>query len=163
MSEPEIIRLKKEVRRLKELNSQLQQENDELNDRIGKLQLANMANKNKRDLITQADLVQKNKEILRSNIEAAVLEEKTKMEKIQKENEELLKNLKIYQQKLEDNELYIQKIQKENNDIKRQLIDFGKKHEGKDIIDNQRNRDDLIQKKEEEYYNFIPQWNNLRN
>ena len=104
MSEPEIIRLKKEVRRLKELNSQLQQENDELNDRIGKLQLANMANKNKRDLITQADLVQKNKEILRSNIEAAVLEEKTKMEKIQKENEELLKNLKLYQQKLEDNE-----------------------------------------------------------
>ena len=162
MSEPEIIRLKKEVRRLKELNSQLQQENDELNDRIGRLQLANMANKNKRDLITQADLVQKNKEILRSNIEAAVLEEKTKMEKIQKENEELLKNLKLYQQKLEDNELYIQKIQKENNDIKRQLIDFGKKHEGKDIIDNQRNRDDLIQKKEEEYYNFIPQWNNLR-
>ena len=162
MSEPEIIRLKKEVRRLKELNSQLQQENDELNDRIGKLQLANMANKNKRDLITQADLVQKNKEILRSNIEAAVLEEKTKMEKIQKENEELLKNLKLYQQKLEDNELYIQKIQKENNDIKRQLIDFGKKHEGKDIIDNQRIRDDLIQKKEEEYYNFIPQWNDLR-
>ena len=58
---------------------------------------------------------------------------------------------KVYEQKLKDNEIYIQKIQKENNEVKRQLIDFGKKHEGKDIIDNQRNRDDAIQKKEEEY------------
>jgi len=37
-----------------------------------------------------------------------------------------------------------------------------KKHEGKDIIDNQRNRDDAIHKKEEEYQKLVFEWNELR-
>ena len=150
MSEPETIRLKKEVLGLKELNAQLLQENEELNTQIGHLQNSYKAFRNKGELLNQANLIAQNKEILRTNIEEAVLSEKTKMLKLQKENEELKRNLKLCEERLKDNELYIQKIQLENNDLKKQLIEFENKHEGKDIIDNQRNREDAIVKKEQE-------------
>ena len=163
MSEPETIRLKKEVLGLKELNAQLLEENEELNNQIGQLQNSYKAFRNKGELINQAQLLAQNKEILRSNIEEAVLFEKTKMMKIQKENEELKQNLKLYQQKLKDNELFIQKIQLENKDLKKQLIEFENKHEGKDIIDNQRNRDDAIYKKEQDYQKITFEWNELKN
>ena len=163
MSEPETIRLKKDVLNLQELNAQLLAENEELNTQIGQLQKSFKAFRNKGELISQANLIAQNKEILRTNIEEAVLSEKAKMMKLQKENEELKKNLKFYEEKLKDNELYIQKIQLENNDLKKQLIDFGNKHEGKDIIDNQRNRDDAIVKKEQDYQKIVLECNELRN
>ena len=163
MSEPETIRLKKEVLGLKELNAQLLQENEELNTQIGHLQNSYKAFRNKGELLNQANLIAQNKEILRTNIEEAVLSEKTKMLKLQKENEELKRNLKLCEERLKDNELYIQKIQLENNDLKKQLIEFENKHEGKDIIDNQRNREDAIVKKEQDYQKKVLEWNELRN
>ena len=51
----------------------------------------NMSNKNKNDLINQSNLISQNKEILKSNIEKVIYEERLKTEKILKENE----NLKI--------------------------------------------------------------------
>ena len=118
MSEPENIKLKKEILRLKELNSQLQEENEILNEKIGQLKLIHISNKNKNELINKTNLLSQNKEILRTNIEEAIFEEKQKLEKIQKENETLKQNLKLYENKLLDNELYIQKLQQENNNIK---------------------------------------------
>ena len=109
MSEPENIKLKKEILRLKELNSQLQEENETLNEKIGQLKLINISNKNKNELINKTNLLSQNKEILRKNIEEAIFEEKQKLEKIQKENETLKQNLKLYENKLLDNELYIKK------------------------------------------------------
>ena len=164
MSEPENIKLKKEILRLKELNSQLQEENETLNEKIGQLKLINISNKNKNELINKTKLLSQNKEILRTNIEEAIFEEKQKLEKIQKENETLKQNLKLYENKLLDNELYIQKLQQENNNIKRQLINFNNNNfDSKNIINNQRNIDDLLSKKEQEYQKLTIQWNELLN
>ena len=164
MSEPENIKLKKEILRLKELNSQLQEENETLNEKIGQLKLINISNKNKNELINKTNLLSQNKEILRTNIEEAIFEEKQKLEKIQKENETLKQNLKLYENKLLDNELYIQKLQQENNNIKRQLINFNNNNfDSKNIINNQRNIDDLLSKKEQEYQKLTIQWNELLN
>ena len=164
MSEPENIKLKKEILRLKELNSQLQEENEILNEKIGQLKLIHISNKNKNELINKTNLLSQNKEILRTNIEEAIFEEKQKLEKIQKENETLKQNLKLYENKLLDNELYIQKLQQENNNIKRQLINCNSNNfDSKNIINNQRNIDDLLSKKEQEYQKLTIQWNELLN
>ncbi len=162
MSEPENIRFKKEILNLKELNSQLQEQNEELHNQIGKLQLMNMSNKNKNELINKTNLINENKEILKSNIEKVIYEERLKTEKILKENENLKQNIIFYEKKLKDNELYIQKLQQENNNIKRQLISYNNNNENKDIkIDM--NKDDLIIKKEKEYQKLVFEWNELRN
>ena len=164
MSEPENIKLKKEILRLKELNSQLQEENEILNEKIGQLKLIHISNKNKNELINKTNLLSQNKEILRTNIEEAIFEEKQKLEKIQKENETLKQNLKLYENKLFDKELYIQKLQQENNNIKRQLINCNSNNfDSKNIINNQRNIDDLLSKKEQEYQKLTIQWNELLN
>jgi len=163
MSESENIRFKKEILNLKILNAQLQEQNEELNNQIGKLQLMNMSNNNKNELINKSNLITQNKKILKANIEEVIYEEKLKLEKILKENENLKQNLKLYENKIKDNEIYIQKLQQENNNIKRQLIIFNNNHESKFIIDNERNRDDLIIKKEQEYQKLVFEWNELRN
>ena len=162
MSEPENIRFKKEILNLKELNSQLQEQNEELHNQIGKLQLMNMSNKNKNELINKTNLINENKEILKSNIEKVIYEERLKTEKILKENENLKQNIIYYEKKLKDNELYIQKLQQENNNIKRQLISYNNNNENKDIIIDM-NKDDLIIKKEKEYQKLVFEWNELRN
>ena len=71
MSEPETIRLKKDVLNLQELNAQLLAENEELNTQIGHLQNSYKAFRNKGELLNQANLIAQNKEILRTNIEEA--------------------------------------------------------------------------------------------
>ena len=162
MSEPEIIRLRKEIRRLKELNEKLNQDNESLNNEIGQLQLEKLSKRNQQEVLNQTSLIVENKEKMRAYIENLLETEREKLEAVEKKNNELEDNLKIYEKKLKANEIYIQKIQQENNDLKRNLIDFEKKHEGKDIIDNQRNRDDAIQKKEKDYQKLVFEWNELR-
>ena len=162
MSEPEIIRLRKEIRRLKELNEKLNQDNESLNNEIGQLQLEKLSKRNQQEVLNQTSLIVENKEKMRAYIENLLETEREKLEAVEKKNNELEDNLKIYEKKLKANEIYIQKIQQENNDLKRNLIVFEKKHEGKDIIDNQRNRDDAIQKKEKDYQKLVFEWNELR-
>ena len=162
MSEPEIIRLRKLIHSLKEANEKLKQDNENLSNALGKYQLEEYSKRNKQEVLAQETIIAENKLKMKEYIENILSEEREKLEKVENENEKLTKELQICERKLKDNEIYIQKIQKENNEVKRQLIDFGKKHEGKDIIDNQRNRDDAIQKKEEEYQKLVFEWNELR-
>ena len=161
MSEPENIRYKKEILNLKQLNAQLQEQNEELNNQIGKLQLMNMSNNNKNELINKSNLITQNKKILKANIEEVIYEEKLKLEKILKENENLKQNLKLYENKIKDNEIYIQKLQLNNEKLQKELLDFGKKHEAQDYIDKIRTKEQEISKINEQREKYSRDYDEL--
>ena len=96
MSEPEIIRLRKEIRRLKELNEKLNQDNESLNNEIGQLQLEKLSKRNQQEVLNQTSLIVENKEKMRAYIENLLETEREKLEAVEKKNNELEDNLKIY-------------------------------------------------------------------
>lgn len=125
-SEPNTVKLKKEIHHLQEYVAELKQQNHEQSLKIGELETQLLNNKN-RELYLQESQLLTSKEMLRKNVEDALLDEKEKIEAVQKQNEEYAAQIKLLKQINSDNELYIKNLQLENNQVKKQLIEFGKK------------------------------------
>ena len=160
-TETEIVQLKKEIHHLREYISGLKQENKEQSLRIGELESQLLNNKNRELLLKESQLLQ-SKDLLRKNVEDVLADEKEKIEEVKKQNAEFQEQIKRLKKVNEDNDLYIKKLQLENNQVKKQLIEFGKKHEATDFINEVRVREDAIRKKESEYQKIVLQWNQLR-
>ena len=139
MSEPQIIKLKKEIQLLKEHNAELQVLLEEKNLKIGEVEKQNLNIMNR----------------------SLSLEEKEITNKYKEESERLSSEVQNCHIQLQNFETYCQKIELENNRLKQQLIDFGKKHEANDYVKQIERRDKEIVKAGEENEKTIRDWNNL--
>ena len=161
MSEPEIVRLKKKINSLTELNVQLQEQVQELTLQVGEYQARNIEFLNN-DLLRK---VQKekatNEEVIRIQLDKAISDEKRKTEKFQKENEALNERIIYLEKQIKDNELFIQKLQIDNEKLKKELIDFGEKHEAQDYIDQIRRKEQEISKFDEQRERSSKEYNDL--
>ena len=161
MSEPEIIRLKKENYRLKELNKNLKIQVDEQAVKIGELQSSHLNLKNK-SLILEENKIKQQREDIKFRIEEEIFNHQQKINEMSQENNLLKDKLKMAEEKIRNNEEYIQKLQLENNENKRKLIEYSKKSEAKDWLKRVDDRDKLINEKNSEYQKLVKDWNELR-
>ena len=161
MSEPEIIRLKKENHRLRELNNNLKIQVDEQAVKIGELQSSHLNLKNK-SLILEENKLKQQREDIKFRIEEEIFNQQQKVNEMAQENNLLKDKLKMAEEKIRNNEDYIQKLQLENNENKRKLIEYSKKSEAKDWLKRVDDRDKLINEKNVEYQKLVKDWNELR-
>ena len=161
MSEPEIIRLKKENYRLRELNNNLKMQVDEQAVKIGELQSSHLNLKNK-SLILEENKIKQQREDIKFRIEEEIFNHQQKVNEMSQENNALREKLKMAEEKIRNNEDYIQKLQLENNENKRKLIEYSKKSEAKDWLKRVDDRDKLINEKNSEYQKLVKDWNELR-
>ena len=111
MSEPEIIRLRKKISSLTELNTQLNEQIQELSIQLGEYQARNLEFKNNNLLLRVQKEKATNEEALRIQLDQAISEEKSKSNEIKKENEKLKEKITYLENLVKDNEIYIQKLQ----------------------------------------------------
>ena len=135
MSEPEIIRLRKKISSLTELNTQLNEQIQELSIQLGEYQARNLEFKNNNLLLRVQKEKATNEEALRIQLDKAISEEKSKTQEIKKENEKLKEKINYLENLVKDNEIYIQKLQIKNEKLQKDLNDFSEKHEAQDYID----------------------------
>ena len=163
MTDPEIIKLKKQIHNLTEYNVQLKQQVEELTLQIGEYQTRNI------DLINQGLFLQTQKELatdeekIKKQLEQVMEEERIETNKFRKENEILNERIKNYERQIKENEIYIQKLQLNNEKLQRDLIEFGKKHEAQDYIERIKTKDLEIMKVNEEREKFTRDYDELCN
>ena len=161
MSEPEIVRLKKKINSLTELNVQLQEQVQELSLQVGEFQARNIEYLNN-DLLRK---VQKekasNEDVIKIHLEKAISEEKEKTIRFQKENEKLNNRIAELERQVKDNEIYIQKLQIKNEKLQKDLLDFSEKHEAQDYIDQIRRKEQEISKFDEQREKYSREYNDL--
>ena len=163
MTDPEIIKLKKQIHNLTEYNVQLKQQVEELTLQIGEYQTRNI------DLINQGLFLQTQKELatdeekIKKQLEQVMEEERIETNKFRKENEILNERIKNYERQIKENEIYIQKLQLNNEKLQRDLIEFGKKHEAQDYIERIKTKELEIMKVNEEREKFTRDYDELCN
>ena len=163
MSDPEIVKLKKQIHNLTEYNVQLQQQVEELTLQIGEYQTRNI------ELTNQGLLLQTQKELatdedkIKKQLEKVMSDEREETLKYKKENETLREKIKFYERQIKDNEIYIQKLQLNNEKLQKDLIDFGKKHEAQDYIDKLKTKDLEMMKVSEQINKYTRDYDELCN
>ena len=163
MNEPEIVKLKKQIHNLTEYNVQLQQQVEELTLQIGEYQTRNIELENQGLLIQTQKELSTNEENIKNQIEKVISEEREKNKEFEKQKENLLEKIKIYERQIKDNEIYIQKLQLNNERLQKDLIDFGKKHEAQDYIDKIKTKDIEMEKISEQINKYTNDYNELCN
>ena len=98
---------------------------------------------------------------LQKIIENALSDEKLRTESYKVKNEKLSKEIEVYIQELKNSEIYIQKLQQDNTKLKKELIEFTEKHEAKDFIDQIKKKEQEVKKIEEEKEISVRDWNAL--
>ena len=161
MNEPEIVKLKKQIHNLTEYNVQLQQQVEELTLQIGEYQTRNIELENQGLLIQTQKELSTNEENIKNQIEKVISDEREKNKEIEKQKENLLEKIKIYERQIKDNEIYIQKLQLNNERLQKDLIDFGKKHEAQDYIDKIKTKDIEMEKISEQINKYTNDYNEL--
>ena len=150
MSDPDIVRLKKKIQSLTELNVQLQEQVQELSLQLGEYQARNLEYQNNNLLLRVQKEKATNEEALRIQLNKAISEEHAKTANFQKENEKLKEKVIYLENQVKDNEIYIQKLQIKNEKLQKDLIEFSEKHEAQDYIEQ-------IKRKEQEISTFDEQ------
>ena len=161
MSDPQIVRLKKEIELLREHNAQLKQQIEEQALQLGQMETQHLNIMNKNLMLEEEQKLIKDSSKLQRIIESALSEEKANTEAFKMKNEKLQNQLQMYIQRIKDSEVFIQKLQQDNSRLKKELIDFSEKHEAKDFIDKIKTKDLEIQKVGEEKANTVRDWNEL--
>ena len=150
MSEPEIVRLKKKIQNLTELNVQLQEQVQELSLKIGDYQARNIEYLNNNLLLKVQKEKATNEENLRIQLQNLKLSDEQKISHYKKENEKLLQEINDLKNVIKDNEIYIQKLQNKNEKLQKDLISFTEKHEAQDYIDQIKRKEQEIGKLDEQ-------------
>ena len=161
MSEPEIVRLKKEIELLREHNAQLKIQLEEQGLLLGQLEAKNLNLTNENLMIKEEDTLLRDPSKLQKIIESALSDEKRQTEKFKIKSEKLFSENQMLIQRLKDNEVYIQRLQQDNSKLKKDLLDFGEKHEAKDYIDHIKTKESQIQKIGEQNASIVRDWNDL--
>ena len=129
MSEPEIIKLKKQINLLNQYNAELKSQLEEQTLQIGELQnklsILSMKYKN---LIDQNNLA-RNKDNIQKMIENSLAEEKERNNNLKKSSKLISEKITLYEQMIKEKELYIDKLVTENSNLKRDLINLSKDNE----------------------------------
>ena len=150
MSEPEIVRLKKKIQNLTELNVQLQEQVQELSLKIGDYQARNIEYLNNNLLLKVQKEKATNEENLRIQLQNLKLSDEQKISHYKKENEKLQQEINDLKNVIKDNEIYIQKLQIKNEKLQKDLISFTEKHEAQDYIDQIKRKEQEIGKLDEQ-------------
>ena len=161
MSEPEIIRLRKKISSLTELNTQLNEQIQELSIQLGEYQARNLEFKNNNLLLRVQKEKATNEEALRIQLDKAISEEKSKTQEIKKENEKLKEKINYLENLVKDNEIYIQKLQIKNEKLQKDLNDFSEKHEAQDYIDQIKRKEQELSKFDEQREKQTREFNEL--
>ncbi len=161
MSDPDIVRLKKKIQSLTELNVQLQEQVQELSIQLGEYQARNLEFQNNNLLLRVQKEKATNEEALRIQLNKAISEEHAKTSNIQKENEQLKEKVAYLENQVKDNEIYIQKLQIKNEKLQKDLIDFSEKHEAQDYIEQIKRKEQEISKFDEQREKQTREFNEL--
>ena len=161
MSEPEIIRLRKKISSLTELNTQLNEQIQELSIQLGEYQARNLEFKNNNLLLRVQKEKATNEEALRIQLDKAISEEKSKTQEIKKENEKLKEKINYLENLVKDNEIYIQKLKIKNEKLQKDLNDFSEKHEAQDYIDQIKRKEQELSKFDEQREKQTREFNEL--
>ena len=162
MSDPQIVRLKKEIELLREHNVQLKIQLEQQAEQLGQMEYQHLNIMNKNLMLQEEKKLSEDSTKLEKIISAALINEKQKTEEYRKKCEELTKEKNDYLEQIKDNEIYIQKLQQDNSRLKKDLLDFGQKHEAQEYIDKIKIKDLEIQKVIEEKADIVRDWDDLR-
>ena len=162
MSDPQIVRLKKEIELLREHNVQLKIQLEQQAEQLGQMEYQHLNIMNKNLMLQEEKKLSEDSTKLEKIISSALINEKQKTEEYRKKCEELTKEKNDYLEQIKDNEIYIQKLQQDNSRLKKDLLDFGQKHEAQDYIDKIKMKDLEIQKVIEEKADIVRDWDDLR-
>ena len=109
MSEPEIIKLKKQINLLNQYNAELKSQLEEQTLQIGELQnKLSILSMKYRNLIDQNNLA-RNKDNIQKMIENSLAEEKEKNNNLKKSDKLISEKITLYEQMIREKELYIEK------------------------------------------------------
>ena len=152
MSGSEIIKLRKQITLLNEYNSELKSQIEEQTLKIGELQnKLNIISMKYQKILNQNDLG-KNKDNIQKIIETSLAEQKEINNNLKKNNKLLSEKISLYEQMINDKDIYINKLVTENSNLKRDLVNSSKNNGGnnysyiqkmqqeKEIINNDRNK-----------------------
>ena len=161
MSDPEIVKLKKEIELLREHNAQLKLQLEEQALQLGEMETQHLNIMNKNLMLEEEQKIARDSAQLQKIIESALTEEKATTEKYKNKADKLTEELQKYMQRLKESESFIQRLQQDNTRLKKDLVEFGQKHEAQDFIDQIRQKERDIQKVGEEKENMVRDWNEL--
>ena len=152
MSGSEIIKLRKQITLLNEYNSELKSQIEEQTLKIGELQnKLNIISMKYQKILNQNDLG-KNKDNIQKIIETSLAEQKEINNNLKKNNKLLSEKISLYEQMINEKDIYINKLVTENSNLKRDLVNSSKNNGGnnysyiqkmqqeKEIINNDRNK-----------------------
>ena len=152
MSGSEIIKLRKQITLLNEYNSELKSQIEEQTLKIGELQnKLNIISMKYQKILNQNDLG-KNKDNIQKIIETSLTEQKEINNNLKKNNKLLSEKISLYEQMINEKDIYINKLLTENSDLKRELVNSSKNNgennysyiqkmqQEKEIINNDRNK-----------------------
>ena len=162
MTDPQVVRLKKEIELLREHNVQLKIQVEQQAEQLGQMEYEHLNIMNKNLMLQEEKKLSEDSSKMEKIISAALINEKQKTEEFQKKCEELTKEKNTYLEQIKENEIYIQKLQQDNSRLKKDLLEFGQKHEAQDYIDKIKKKDLEIQKANEEKADIVRDWDDLR-
>ena len=152
MSGSEIIKLRKQITLLNEYNSELKSQIEEQTLKIGELQnKLNIISMKYQKILNQNDLG-KNKDNIQKIIETSLTEQKEINNNLKKNNKLLSEKISLYEQMINEKDIYINKLVTENSNLKRDLVNSSKNNgennysyiqkmqQEKEIINNDRNK-----------------------
>jgi len=152
MSGSEIIKLRKQITLLNEYNSELKSQIEEQTLKIGELQnKLNIISMKYQKILNQNDLG-KNKDNIQKIIETSLAEQKEINNNLKKNNKLLSEKISLYEQMINEKDIYINKLVTENSNLKRDLVNSSKNNgennysyiqkmqQEKEIINNDRNK-----------------------
>ena len=152
MSGSEIIKLRKQITLLNEYNSELKSQIEEQTLKIGELQnKLNIISMKYQKILNQNDLG-KNKDNIQKIIETSLAEQKEINNNLKKNNKLLYEKIALYEQMINEKDIYINKLVTENSNLKRDLVNSSKNNgennysyiqkmqQEKEIINNDRNK-----------------------
>lgn len=116
--------------------------------------------KNETLLVTKTKLSQQS-DIIRQNVEKAILDERNRYIEIEKNLEQSLNKIRILEEQNKNLELHRKELQVQNNILKKQIQEYGQKYQVSDFIKNVNDLQDDLFKKDQEYQKLVVQWNEL--
>ena len=126
MSGSEIIKLRKQITLLNEYNSELKSQIEEQTLKIGELQnKLNIISMKYQKILNQNDLG-KNKDNIQKIIETSLTEQKEINNNLKKNNKLLSEKISLYEQMINEKDIYINKLVTENSNLKRDLVNSSK-------------------------------------
>ena len=146
MSEPEIVKLRKQIQLLNMHNNELKGQLEEQSIQYGEMNSKyNKLLTDYKKLLKQNNLIQ-SKENLQKLFENTLLEEKQQTFKYKDSYTELSEKIKLYGNLIKEKDSYIDKLLKENNNLKKDLINCSKNNNSIDYFE--------LKKKEKEMENI---------